>query len=68
MTCQGDCSCKNNEVPTTKSTTGNVEDDDIWSDDDSKLILQNDIIRSHYKKGYVDHLVDDASLKVNISI
>ncbi|CAX40628.1 uncharacterized protein yjr067c homologue, putative [Candida dubliniensis CD36] len=54
MTCQGDCSCKNNEVPTTKSTTGNVEDDDIWSDDDSKLILENDIIRSHYKKGYVD--------------
>ena len=29
-------------------------DDDIWSDDDTKLIPQNDIIRSHYKKGYVD--------------
>ena len=69
MTCQEDCSCKNNEAPTTKTTAtttnvgdgpgpipGNNDDvdDDIWSDDDTKLIPQNDIIRSHYKKGYVD--------------
>lgn len=71
MTCQEDCSCKNNEAPTTKTTatTTNVgdgpgpgpipgnnddDDDDIWSDDDTKLIPENDIIRSHYKKGYVD--------------
>lgn len=64
MTCQEDCSCKNNEAPTTKTTAtttnvgdgpgNNDVDDDIWSDDDTKLIPQNDIIRSHYKKGYVD--------------
>ena len=33
-------------------------DDDIWSDDDTKLIPQNDIIRSHYKKGM---LMDNSS-------
>ncbi|EGW30181.1 uncharacterized protein SPAPADRAFT_144027, partial [Spathaspora passalidarum NRRL Y-27907] len=53
MSCQGDCSCKEPVVPIQSSQ--NIEDDDIWGDDDPKSL--NDINRAHHKQGYLDGLV-----------
>lgn len=62
MSCNGDCSCKDksNELNINNSTSMNSpNNDDIWADDDdagdtNDIIPNKDIIRSHYKQGYVD--------------
>lgn len=61
MSCNGDCSCKDksNELNINNLASMNSpNNDDIWADDDAgetnDIIANKDIIRSHYKQGYVD--------------
>lgn len=61
MSCNGDCSCTNGKLPSSKqqhniNNQSNPLSDDYSSDDngDEKIIPNNDIIRTHYKQGYVD--------------
>ncbi|RLV92782.1 Uncharacterized protein YAE1 [Spathaspora sp. JA1] len=53
MSCEGNCSCK--EQPIIHSPSQNTSDD-IWDEEEDPKPLQ-DINRAHYKQGYLDGLV-----------
>lgn len=65
MSCNGNCSCTNGKLSLNKQQTNtnnqnNPLSDDYLSDDDreDKIIPNNDIIRTHYKQGYVDGITN----------